>query len=233
MSSLSGSESLPIVWVSKHHKLPETCITCGMFTDHGVTVKYSHNEQRTVSTGEATSKIAFGCLLHLLGPIGWIVAWPETRAIAVARRRFRSAARSRSRNAVCAQVSTRWLPWMATWPPVRSPLPRIRVLQNGCTPSMSTKFPDTPVQGAMPQLAQACRASLPRRIGKAIGQLSDRRDRPHRPAKTSGRRSILPPETPIASQNQRRQQSFSPHNTNIHGLHAKTDCRPRPATIPG
>ncbi|MGI9519535.1 MAG: hypothetical protein ACR2NP_20960 [Pirellulaceae bacterium] len=74
MSSPSGSESLPLVWVSKHHRLPQTCITCGMFTDQLVSVKYTHNEQRAVSSGEATSKIALGCLLHLLGPIGWIVA---------------------------------------------------------------------------------------------------------------------------------------------------------------
>ena len=74
MSQFPGSDSLPLVWISKQHKLPETCITCGMFTDHHVAVKYTHNEQRTVSSGEATSKIALGCLLHLLGPIGWIVA---------------------------------------------------------------------------------------------------------------------------------------------------------------
>lgn len=45
-----------------------------MFTDHRVKSKFVYSYQKTVPGGESGTKVALGCLLHLLGPIGWILA---------------------------------------------------------------------------------------------------------------------------------------------------------------
>ena len=37
-------------------------------------VRFAEKKQKTVSTGEETTKVALGCLLHLLGPVGWLLA---------------------------------------------------------------------------------------------------------------------------------------------------------------
>ena len=66
--------SRPVVWINKHELLPDTCITCGMFTDSCVTAKSVQQHQRAVSSGEVNSRMALGCMLHFLGPFGWMVA---------------------------------------------------------------------------------------------------------------------------------------------------------------
>lgn len=46
-----------------------------MFTDHKVRTSLVQQQQRVVAAGGANSQVvALGCLLHLLGPVGWILA---------------------------------------------------------------------------------------------------------------------------------------------------------------
>ena len=63
----------PSIWIQSGETLPDTCITCGMFTDQRMKSKYTHRVQKTVAT-ESGGMVALGCLLHLLGPIGTIVS---------------------------------------------------------------------------------------------------------------------------------------------------------------
>jgi len=44
-----------------------------MFTDQRITVKYATHQQQVVAKGDS-GPLLLGCLLHLLGPIGWIIA---------------------------------------------------------------------------------------------------------------------------------------------------------------
>jgi hypothetical protein len=61
-------------WILKHERLPDTCLSCGMFTDHRVTARAVQQQQRSVPVSETNSQLAMGCLLQLLGPVGWILA---------------------------------------------------------------------------------------------------------------------------------------------------------------
>lgn len=62
------------IWLHKHERFPNTCIDCGMFTDHLVTAKAIQQHQTKVAANESQTDLAVGCLLHLLGPVGWILA---------------------------------------------------------------------------------------------------------------------------------------------------------------
>ena len=61
------------IWIDDSEKLPDTCVTCGMFTDQMAKVKAVQHHQKMVPASESNSMMALGCLLHLLGPIGLIV----------------------------------------------------------------------------------------------------------------------------------------------------------------
>ncbi len=69
-----SDSTLKPVWLHKRERLPDTCITCGMFTHHRVSAKAVEQQRRKVAASETNSKLALGCLLHLLGPMGWILA---------------------------------------------------------------------------------------------------------------------------------------------------------------
>lgn len=60
------------IWIHDSEKLPDSCITCGMFTDQVVKAKAVQHHQKMVPASESNSMMALGCLLHLLGPIGLI-----------------------------------------------------------------------------------------------------------------------------------------------------------------
>ena len=66
--------SRPIIWISGSEPLPDTCMVCGMFTDQLVAARAVQTHQKTVPASETNSMAALGCLLHLLGPIGMILA---------------------------------------------------------------------------------------------------------------------------------------------------------------
>lgn len=61
------------IWLSKDAVLPDTCISCGMFTDQRVKVKHSHVTTKMVEDkGDGGSGL--GCILFLLGPIGVLIS---------------------------------------------------------------------------------------------------------------------------------------------------------------
>lgn len=73
MSLIAENES-ELIWVKKKDKLPDTCCMCGLFTYDRVTVKFV--EHLTTQTNNAGCvMVVFTLFLHLLGPIGWILAF--------------------------------------------------------------------------------------------------------------------------------------------------------------
>ena len=62
-----------VTWIHESESLPNTCITCGMFTDRLVKARARQQHQKTVPASESNSMQALGCLLHLLGPLGLII----------------------------------------------------------------------------------------------------------------------------------------------------------------
>jgi len=74
MSSASfPNGTFPTIAIHAGEPLPNTCITCGMFTDHLVKSKFLMMTQKSVAAGESGSKVALGCLLHLLGTVWFII----------------------------------------------------------------------------------------------------------------------------------------------------------------
>jgi hypothetical protein len=72
MSSSGQQDHWPVVWIGPNDILPNTCMTCGMFTD--VRTKVTVAEQTTEMVNATdSSQVAMGCLLHLLGPIGLLI----------------------------------------------------------------------------------------------------------------------------------------------------------------
>ena len=64
----------PVVWIRPGEQLPDTCVSCGMFTDIRTRATLLESQTRMVDAGTSSDAVALGCLLHLLGPIGWIIA---------------------------------------------------------------------------------------------------------------------------------------------------------------
>ncbi|MDG2014606.1 MAG: hypothetical protein P8J33_13950 [Pirellulaceae bacterium] len=62
-----------VTWIDEIERLPNTCITCGMFTDRLVKTRAKQHHQKMVPASESNSMQALGCLLHLLGPLGLII----------------------------------------------------------------------------------------------------------------------------------------------------------------
>lgn len=67
---MSDSEKV-VCWISTQAKLPDTCVVCGMFTDHRVNVTCVSKETEAYESEDSVSGL--GCLLTLLGPIGMFV----------------------------------------------------------------------------------------------------------------------------------------------------------------
>lgn len=74
MSPALRNSQWPLVWIGPGYPLPDTCISCGMFTDRRVRASLVHEHVRMVEPGSSNSDVALGCLLHLLGPVGWILS---------------------------------------------------------------------------------------------------------------------------------------------------------------
>ena len=45
-----------------------------MFTDHRKVVRYAQQQTQVAPGSASTGMATLGCLLHLLGPVGWILA---------------------------------------------------------------------------------------------------------------------------------------------------------------
>lgn len=73
MSSNTNHEHWPVVWVRSSDTMPDTCLTCGMFTDQRGRATLLEAQVKMVNAGGTPGSVAFGCLLHLLGPVGWII----------------------------------------------------------------------------------------------------------------------------------------------------------------
>ena len=62
-----------LLWISREHKLPDACCSCGMFTDHRVKVK--HVAYKTVMSSSDSTGITLLKLVALfLGPLGWALS---------------------------------------------------------------------------------------------------------------------------------------------------------------
>ncbi len=66
-----SANNLEIVWVSPKLQLPDTCCTCGMFTDQRVNIRHFEMVPGSEASGGA---ILLTIALSFLGPIGWILA---------------------------------------------------------------------------------------------------------------------------------------------------------------
>ncbi len=71
--TVSQDSKSEVVWISRHDKLPDTCCTCGMFTDHRVKVKYV-DVQQVLHAGESGGVTLIRILSLFLGPVGWLVS---------------------------------------------------------------------------------------------------------------------------------------------------------------
>lgn len=73
MSSSGQQDHWPVVWIGPNDTLPNTCMTCGMFTDVRAKVTVAGQKTELVNAPDPSGLVALGCLLHFLGPIGWLI----------------------------------------------------------------------------------------------------------------------------------------------------------------
>lgn len=73
MSSSGQQDHWPVVWIGPQDTLPNTCMTCGMFTDVRAKVTVAEQKTELVNAPESSGLVALGCLTHFLGPIGWLI----------------------------------------------------------------------------------------------------------------------------------------------------------------
>ena len=78
MSSTHRDSDWPIVWIDASTPLPDTCMTCGMFSDSRTKVPLVQ-QQAVVTDPESSAAhhvaMGLGCLFHIfLGPLGWLLS---------------------------------------------------------------------------------------------------------------------------------------------------------------
>lgn len=66
------SNNSQFVWVKRGAEFPNTCITCGMFTDRRVTVRFVGTRLEQYETS-GDGSLGLGCILFLLGPLGLLI----------------------------------------------------------------------------------------------------------------------------------------------------------------
>ena len=71
--TFSQDSSSDIVWITVHDSLPDTCCTCGMYSDKRVKVKHVDHKEVMVA-GESGGVTLIRIVSLFLGPIGWLVS---------------------------------------------------------------------------------------------------------------------------------------------------------------
>lgn len=64
-----------VVWITKQHKLPDACCSCGLYSDNRVAVKHVEKTTEVGKYQPGCAMLSLTLFSHVfLGPLGWLLA---------------------------------------------------------------------------------------------------------------------------------------------------------------
>ncbi len=62
-----------VIWLTKRDRLPDTCCSCGLFTDNRVAIKHVEHVTKVVKGNSGCLVALLTLVMHVaLGPVGWL-----------------------------------------------------------------------------------------------------------------------------------------------------------------